>query len=78
VSTVGSSALVRGLVDLDVLNDEVAGIETLGVGVRFGVLQEREEECGRLLGPPGSGDTELLSCYRKKQMSVRNPSHSYT
>ncbi len=40
VSTVCSSTLLRGLIDLDVLNDQVAGIETLGVCVCLGVLEE--------------------------------------
>jgi hypothetical protein len=40
VSTVCAAALLGGLVDLDVLDDQVTGIETLGVGVGFGVLQE--------------------------------------
>jgi hypothetical protein len=61
VSTVCSSALLWCLVDLDVLNDQVAGIETLGVCVCFGVLQETEKEFSRLDGPSGTGDTELLS-----------------
>ena len=42
VSTVCSAALLRGLVDLDVLDDEVSGIEALGIGVGFGVLEETE------------------------------------
>ena len=40
VSTVCSAALLRGLVDLDVLNDQVSGIETLGIGVGFSVLEK--------------------------------------
>lgn len=61
MSTVGASPLLGSLVDLDVLNDEVSSIETLGVGIRFGVLQQREEEFGGLDGPAGLGDTELLA-----------------
>ena len=61
VSTVCASSLLGGLVDLDVLNDEVAGVETLSIGVGLGVLQETEQELGRLDGPAGAGDTELLS-----------------
>ena len=62
VSTVCSSALLGGLVDLDVLDDQVAGIETLGVGVGLGVLEQTEKELGGLDGPAGLGDTELLAC----------------
>jgi len=38
VGTVGAAALLGGLVDLDVLDEEGGGVETLGVGVGFGVL----------------------------------------
>lgn len=38
VGTVCPSSLLGGLVDLDVLDDEVAGVETLGIGVGLGVL----------------------------------------
>lgn len=61
VGTVGSSALLGGLVDLDVLDDQGAGVETLGVGVGLGVLQELQEELGGLDGPAGAGDTPLLA-----------------
>ena len=53
--------LLGGLVDLDMLDDQVAGVETLGVGVGLGVLQQTEQELGGLLGPAGLGDTELLA-----------------
>lgn len=62
VGTVGSSALLGGLVDLDVLDNEVGGVETLGVGVGLGVLQEAEQELSGLGGPAGAGDAELLAC----------------
>lgn len=61
VSAVSTAALLGGLVDLDVLDDKVGGIKTLGVGVGLGVLEERKEELGRLDGPAGLGDTELLA-----------------
>jgi hypothetical protein len=51
VSTVGAAALLRGLVDLNVLDDQVAGVQSLGVGVGLGVLQEAEQELSRLDGP---------------------------
>jgi hypothetical protein len=34
------TALLEGLVDLDVLDDPVAGVKTLGVGVGLGVRSE--------------------------------------
>ena len=40
--TVGATTLLGRLVDLDVLDDQVAGVQALGVGVCFGVLEERE------------------------------------
>jgi hypothetical protein len=49
------------LIDLDVLDDEVAGVETLGVGVGLGVLEETEEEFSGLDGPASPGDTEGLA-----------------
>ena len=62
VSTVGAPPLLGSLVDLDVLDDQVAGVETLGVGVGLSVLEETEEELGGLDGPAGLGDTESLAC----------------
>lgn len=72
MGTVRSAALLGGLVDLDVLDDQVAGVETLGVGVGLGVLQELEQELGRLDGPPGAGDTPLLACLSYRQPRVVN------
>ena len=46
MSTVCTTALLRSLVDLDVLDDQVAGVETFGVGVGFCVFEEAEEEFG--------------------------------
>jgi len=62
--TVRAAALLGRLVDLDVLDDQVAGVQALGVGVGFGVLEEREEEGGGFLGPAGAGDAELFACVR--------------
>lgn len=39
VGSVRSSSLLGCLVDLDVLDDQVAGIETLGISVGLGVLE---------------------------------------
>lgn len=62
VGTVCPSPLLGGLVDLDVLDNQVAGVEALGVGVGLSVLEKTEEELGGLGGPAGLGDTELLAC----------------
>lgn len=48
VGSVCSSSLLGGLVDLDVLDDQVFGVETLCVSVGLGVLEETEEEFGGL------------------------------
>lgn len=61
VGTVCPSALLGGLVDLDVLDNQGTGVETLGVGVGLSVLEETEEELGGLNGPSSLGDTELLA-----------------
>lgn len=61
VGTVSSSALLGGLVDLDVLDDQGTGVKTLRVGVGLGVLEELEQELGGLDGPPGTGDTPGLA-----------------
>lgn len=61
VGTVGPAPLLWCLVDLDVLDDQVLGVQTLGVGVGLGVLEEREQELSALYGPAGLGDTELLA-----------------
>jgi S-adenosylmethionine hydrolase len=61
VGTVCSAALLGSLVDLDVLDNEGTGVEALGVSVGLGVLEEVQEVLGRLDGPSGLGDTELLA-----------------
>lgn len=62
VGTVSSAALLGGLVDLDVLDNQGTGVETLGIGVGLGILQELKQELGGLDGPPGAGYTPLLAC----------------
>lgn len=62
VSTVSAPSLLGGLVDLDVLDDQVAGIESLGVGIGLSVLEEADEDLSRLDGPASPGDTESLAC----------------
>lgn len=62
MSAVCASPLLGSLVDLDVLDDQVAGVETFGVGVGFGVFEQTEEELGGLFGPARFGDAELFAC----------------
>jgi len=61
VSTVSAPSLLGSLVDLDVLDDQVLSVETLGVGVGLGVLEETDEDLSGLDGPAGLGDTESLA-----------------
>jgi hypothetical protein len=45
-----------------VLDDQVAGVKTLGVGVGLSVLEKADEDLSRLDGPASLGDTESLAC----------------
>lgn len=62
MSAVCAAALLGCLVDLNVLDNQVAGVQTLGVGVGLGVLEERREKLGALDGPASLAHTELLAC----------------
>ena len=68
VGTVSSATLLGGLVDLDVLDDQSAGVEALGVGVGLSVLEELEQELGGLDGPAGAGHTPSLACLSPCQL----------
>lgn len=70
MGAVGAAALLGGLVDLDVLDNEVAGVKALGVGVGLGVLEQTQEELGRLDGPAGARDAELLAYWGKNRLSA--------
>lgn len=72
VRPVGASATLGSLVDLDALDDQVAGVETLGVGVGFGVLEQVEDVLDGLDGPAGLGHTVNLGCRRLSAPSIRN------
>lgn len=61
MGTISTTALLGRLVDLDMLHDQVAGVEAFGIGVRFRVFEQAEEEFGGLLGPAGAGDAELFA-----------------
>ena len=75
VGTVSAPALLGGLVDLDVLDDQVGGVETLGVGVGLSVLEETEKDLGGLDGPAGLGDTERLAC-GSQPLPMQNSFHA--
>jgi hypothetical protein len=51
VGSVSPPPGLRGLVDDNVLDDQLLDGELLGVRVRLGVLEETEEEVDRLDGP---------------------------
>lgn len=70
MGTVCPAALLGGLVDLDVLDDEIAGVEALGIGVRLGILEETEQELGRLDRPARARDTPLFAYF--PQSSARS------
>jgi len=61
VRTVCAPSLLRRLVDLDVLDNQVACVETLGVSVGLSVLEQTDKEFGRLDGPASLRDTESLA-----------------
>lgn len=67
--TICPTTLLGRLVDLDMLHDQVARVETLGIGVGLGVLEQAEEELGGFLGPAGAGDAELFACCQSSKNS---------
>ena len=61
MSAVSTPSLLGRLIDLNVLDDQVAGVETLGVGIGLCVLEEAEENLSRLDRPTGPGDAKGLA-----------------
>lgn len=61
VCTVSPPPLLWCLVHLDMLDDQIAGVETLGIGIRFSILEKAEQKFGRLDGPACLADTELFA-----------------
>lgn len=61
VGAISSPPLLGSVVNLNVLDDEITSVKTLGIGVRFGVLEEAKNKLGRLYRPAGTVDTELLA-----------------
>lgn len=72
VSSVSSSSLFRGLVDLDVLDDERLDIESLDVGVRLCISEESEDEDGGLDWPSGLVGTERFSLSSSANTSLES------
>lgn len=70
MGTVSAAAALGSLVDLDALDDQVGGVQTLGVGVGLSVLEEVEKVLGGLDGPASLGDTELLACGPKLSVNL--------
>jgi hypothetical protein len=62
VGTVSAPSLLGSLVNLDVLDHQVACVEALGVGVGLRVLEETEKDLSRLDGPARACDTHGLAC----------------
>lgn len=72
MGTIGATALLGRLVDLDVLDDQVARVEAFGVRVGLGVFEQTQEELSRFDGPTCARDTELLSCTGKRMSAFRH------
>ena len=55
---VGTSAHLRGLIDLDVFNDKGVYIQTFQVSVTLGILEHLKEESSTLLWPTTLNETK--------------------
>lgn len=62
MSTISAASLLGRLVDLDVLDDQVARIEAFGIRIGFGIFEQAQEKLGRFDWPTCARDTELFSC----------------
>ena len=60
VGTVSTTTLLWSLVDLDVFNDQIVSIQTLGNGIGLGVFQQIQNEFDGLNGPSALSDTKFL------------------
>lgn len=58
---IGPPPLLRGLIDLNMPHDQIARVQALGIRIRLRILQQAQQELGRLLGPPRLADPELLA-----------------
>jgi hypothetical protein len=76
VGPVGPPPHVRGTVDLDVLDDQVVGVQSLVLGVGLCVLQQVEKELARLGRPAALGGAVNLglsvSAYTSHESSEGN------
>lgn len=62
MSTVCSASLLWRLVDLNVLDNKVGGVQTLRVGVGLSVLEQGDEELCALDWPSRLAYTKSLAC----------------
>ena len=60
VGAVGAAAHLGGPVHLDVVHHQVVHVQSLEVGVGFGVAQQLQQVLARLLGPAALGGAERL------------------
>ncbi len=62
--------MLGSLVDLDVFDNQVAGVKALGVGIGFGIPQQAKDELSGLDGPACSGDTELFAWIERVSVDI--------
>lgn len=60
VGTIRTTTEARRPVNLDVVDDQPVNVQSPVVGVGFGVLQQLQQELGRLLGPTANGRVPVL------------------
>lgn len=60
MGTVSPPPGLGGLLNDNVLDDQLLDVEVLGIGVGLGVLEETENELDRLLGPSTCSECEKL------------------
>ena len=60
--SVCSTSLFRRLVDLDVLDNQVASVKAFHIGVGLGVLEKSEEEFSGFDWMTGPSNAELFAC----------------
>lgn len=63
MSAIRPTPLLRRLVHLDVLDNQVPRVQALGVGVGLGILEQAKQELGGFDGPARFGDAELFACF---------------
>ena len=61
MGTVGAATHLRGLINLDVLDDNLVQGESLALSITLGILEETQEEMATLLGPSSLRHTPNLS-----------------